>query len=72
MRKRFDFFELQIEEMKMMRSQLALATAGLRNIPAETSRTSTVLGAMLLFTALSPMLIVSGFMLAQIFGYSSF
>jgi len=56
----------------MMRSQLALATAGNRNIPVRTSRTSTVLGALLLFTALSPMLIVSGFMLAQIFGYSSF
>ena len=70
MRKRFDFSRPRTEEMKMMRSQLALATAGRGAALDRTSRASTVLGAMLLFAALSPMLAVSGFMLAQIFGYS--
>ena len=69
---RFDFFELRNKETKTMRSQYALAAAGHRNAQVQTSRTSTALGALLLFTALSPMLAVSGFMLAQIFGYSSF
>ena len=54
----------------MMRSQLALATAGRGAASDRTSHASTALGAMLLFAALSPMLAVSGFMLAQIFGYS--
>jgi hypothetical protein len=69
MRKRFDFFGSQIEEMKMMRSQLALATAGTAQVRSTTA--SVGLGALVMVVMLSPVFIVCGYMLAQILGYTS-
>jgi hypothetical protein len=54
-----------------MRSQYAVATAGQGSVRGQTDRGSAVLGGLLLFTALSPIFVVCGFMLAQIFGYAS-
>ena len=56
----------------MMRSQLALATAGHGRVQVRNDRASAGLGALVLVTALSPIFVVCGFMLAQIFGYAGF
>jgi hypothetical protein len=69
MRKQFDFFGPQIEEMKMMRSQAALATAGTAQV--RSAAASAGLGALVMVVMLSPVFIVCGYMLAQILGYTS-
>ena len=53
-----------------MRTQYAIEAAGVGATRA--SRVSTGLGILVLLAALSPILVVSGYMLAQILGYSSF
>jgi hypothetical protein len=53
-----------------MRTQYAIEAVGVGATRA--SRLSTGLGILVLLAALSPILVVSGYMLAQILGYSSF
>ncbi len=52
----------------MMRSQLALATAGTSAVRSTTA--SVGLGAVVMLVMLSPVFIVCGYMLAQILGYA--
>lgn len=72
MRKQIDFSELNFEGLKMMRSQIALATAGYGTTRLQNTRASAGLGALVLVAALSPIFVVCGFMLAQIFGYAGY
>jgi hypothetical protein len=51
-----------------MRTQYAIEAVGGGSIGAR--RLSTGLGILVLLTALSPILVVSGYMLAQILGYA--
>jgi hypothetical protein len=68
MRKQFDLSGPQIEEMKMMHSQLVLASAGTVQVRSATA--SVGLGALVMVVMLSPVFIVCGYMLAQILGYA--
>ena len=53
-----------------MRTQYAMEVVGGGGIGAR--RVSTGLGILVMLAALSPILVVSGYMLAQILGYASF
>ena len=55
-----------------MRTQYAIAAVGGGAVSIQARRLSTGLGILVLLAALSPILVVSGYMLAQILGYTSF